>query len=286
MRRVSRAAAVGVLLVVGAADGARGAMTDGFRTMKSRPMIVAVLPARAEFIRARAVVTEDMRGECAALEREAAVAVRTNLEMLGYQVRLLTTQDLEKDGSLRELVGAVNGRFGTEWKSIVRGTDTVKQGRAAAGDDAARLAAHLGVQGLAVARVVAVTQGDGDGKASPLAPGGAAAAGTASYGRLDVGILSGKAGRIEAFFTGMEGASLGQLTGRPAKVMGRAAEEAFSACPASTEPGRARQDIPLPVSDPGGKGRRPGTREAALRDLAALLAPVGSGGRTTATRSR
>ena len=57
------------------------------------------------------------------------MAVRTNLEMLGYQVRLLTAQDLQKDGSLRELVGAVNGRFGTEWKSIVQDTDTAKEQR-------------------------------------------------------------------------------------------------------------------------------------------------------------
>ncbi|HET8945867.1 MAG TPA: hypothetical protein VFQ07_02695 [Candidatus Polarisedimenticolia bacterium] len=277
MRRVLPGIAVGVLLLMPGAALARGTMTPGFRNVKSRPMSVAVLPAHAEFIQGRLVVTAQREDDCAALEREAGVAVRTNLEMLGYQVRLLTAQDVDKDAGLRDLVARVDGRFGDEWKGIVRNPDAVKQGRAAAGDDSVRLAALLRVDGLALTRVIAVAPaeekgaGKGIAKAGKGDGGSVQAGGLSSYGRVDVGIIGGKAGRIEAFFTGMEAASFGQLTGRPAKVMGRVTEEAFSLYPAATEPGRVHREISLPASEKGGRGMVPSSEEAALRDFEVLL---------------
>jgi hypothetical protein len=257
MRRAFLASALGVLLLAPAAALARGTMTTGFRAPKARPASLAVLPPRADFIRSKAVVTPGMRDECAALEREAGVAVRTNLEMLGYQVRLLTARDLEGDARLRDLVERVNGRFGEEWKRIVRGPDVVRQGRAAAGDDAVRLAALLDVHGLVLTRVTAVTQGD-EKKAQ-------------SYGRVDVGVASGQAGRIEAFFTGLEAASFGQLTGRPAKVMARATETAMSRCPSSTEAGAIREEMELPASEKAGRSGLPPTDAASLHDFGVLI---------------
>jgi hypothetical protein len=279
MRRVLPAIAVGVLLLVPAAARARGTMSPGFRSVKSRPMSVAVLPAHAEFIQGRQVVTAQREKDCAALEREAGVAVRTNLEMLGYQVRLVTTQDLDREAGLRELYARVDGRFGDQWKALVRNPDALKQGSVTTGDDAARLADLLRVDGLALTRVVAVAPAEEKGAAKEAAKGAAKGppksptqgAGLSSYGRVDVGIMSGKAGRIEAFFTGMQAATFGQLTGRPAKVMGRVTEEAFSLYPAATEPGRVRREIALPASEKESRGMVPSSEEAALRDFEALL---------------
>jgi len=261
--------AVGVLGLMPAAALARGTMSSGFRNVGSRPMSVAVLPGRADFIQGRLVVTAEKGKDCAALEREAGVAVRTNLEMLGYRVRLVTRQDLDKDPGLRDLAARVNDQFGEVWKTLVRNPEAVNQGRAATGgDDAVRLVTALGVDGLALTRVIAVTPPEEQGAAEAKAP--AKGAGDLSYGRVDLGIV-GKEGRIEAFFTGLLAASSGQLTGRPAKVMGRVAEEAFAQYPPASEPGRVRKEVSLPAAERGSRGMVPFSEEAALRDFEVLL---------------
>lgn len=289
MRRVVAAIAVGVLLLMPGAALARGTMSSGFRNVGSRPMSVAVLPGRADFIQGRLVMTAQRGKDCAALEREAGVAVRTNLEMLGYQVRLLTRQDLDKDPGLRDLAARVNDQFGEAWKTLVRNPEAVNQGRAATGgDDAVRLVTALGVDGLALTRVIAVTPPEEQGAAEDKGPARqkgtvgagspAKGAGDLSYGRVDLGIV-GKEGRIEAFFTGLLAASSGQLTGRPAKVMGRVAEEAFAQYPSASEPGRVRKEISLPAAEKWSRGMVPFSEEAALRDFEVLLKrpPVSAG---------
>lgn len=248
---------------------ARGYMTTGFRTMKSRPMSIAVLPPHAEFIKAKVVMTDQMVAESAALEREAGVALRTNLEVLGYKVRLLTPQDLEKDARLRDLVVKVNDRFGEEWGKMVYRPKAVKQERYTTGDDAVRLATLLKVDGLAVSRVIAVAQTKGKAVLTGFMNMGAPPQRT--YGRVDVGILNGRLGRVEGFFTGMEATSLGQLTGKPAKVMGQAAENALSRYPASTEKDDIPEDIPVPASEQAGKNGPPPDDEAAIRDFEVLI---------------
>jgi hypothetical protein len=261
--------AAALLLLAPAAALARGSMTTGFRTMKSRPMSIAVLPPHAEFIKAKVVMTDHMVAESAALEREAGVALRTNLEVLGYKVRLLTPQDLEKDARLRDLVVKVNDRFGEEWGKMVYRPKAVKQERYTAGDDAVRLATLLKVDGLAVSRVIAVAQVRGREVSTGSVTTGAGSQRT--YGRVDVGILNGRIGRVEGFFTGMEASSLGQLTTKPAKVMGQATENALSRYPASTETDDIPEDIPLPASETKGKDGTPPDDEAAIRDFEVLI---------------
>jgi hypothetical protein len=261
--------AVGLSLLAPAAALARGYMTSGFRGMKTRPMTVAVLPPHAEFIKSKVVMTDQMVAESAALEREAGVALRTNLEVLGYKVRLLTPQDLEKDARLRTLVVKVNDRFAEEWGKIVYRPKAVKQDRYSCGDDAVRLATLLKVDGLAVARVIAVAETKGKAVLTGFMSLGAPPQRT--YGRVDVGILSGRAGRIEGFFTGTEATSLGQLINKPAKVMGQATETALSRYPASTEKDDMPEDIPLPASEKTGKNGAPPDDEAAIKDFEVLI---------------
>jgi hypothetical protein len=261
--------AAALLLLAPAAALARGSMTTGFRTMKSRPMSIAILPPHAEFIKAKVVMTDQMVAESAALEREAGVALRTNLEVLGYKVRLLTPQDLEKDARLRDLVVKVNDRFGEEWGKMVYRPKAVKQERYTAGDDAVRLATLLKVEGLAVSRVIAVAETKGKAVLTGIMSMGAPPQRT--YGRVDVGILNGRIGRVEGFFTGMEASSLGQLTTKPAKVMGQATENALSRYPASTEKDDIPEDIPLPASERAGKNGAPPDDEAAIRDFEVLI---------------
>ena len=268
-------AAAALMLLAPAAAQARGYMTTGFRTMKARPMTIAVLPPHAEFIKSKVVMTDQMVAESAALEREAGVALRTNLEVLGYKVRLLTPQDLERDARLRVLVVKVNDRFAEEWGKIVYRPRAVKQERYTVGEDAVRLASVLKVDGIAVARVVAVAETKGKAVLTGFMNMGAPPQRT--YGRVDVGILNGKLGRVEGFFTGMEATSLGQLTNKPAKVMGQATENALSRYPASTEADEVPEDIPVPASETRKKGEAaPPDDEAAIRDFEVLIKGSGA----------
>ena len=275
-------AAFALTVLAPAAAQARGYMTTGFRTMKSRPMNIAVLPPHAEFIKSKVVMTDQMVAESAALEREAGVALRTNLEVLGYKVRLLTPQDLERDARLRVLVVKVNDRFAEEWGKMVYRPRAVKQERYSAGEDAVRLASVLKVDGIAVARVVAVAETKGKAVLTGFMNMGAPPQRT--YGRVDVGILNGKLGRVEGFFTGMEATSLGQLTSKPAKVMGQATENALSRYPASTEADEVPEDIPVPASETRKKGEAaPPDDEAAIRDFEVLIKGSGAASKPTAS---
>jgi hypothetical protein len=70
----------------------------------------------------------------------------------------------------------------------------------------------------------------------------------------------------------MEATSLGQLTSKPAKVMGQATENALSRYPASTEADEIPEDIPVPASETSKKGQAaPPDDEAAIRDFEVLI---------------
>src|SRR5688572_1558778 len=99
---------------------AREYMTAEFLTKSPRPMVVAVLPPHAEFIKAKAVMTAQMVSEAAALEDEAARAIAVMLESKGYKVRLLTPADFDATQGLRELVTSLNGRYDEEWGKILQ----------------------------------------------------------------------------------------------------------------------------------------------------------------------
>lgn len=267
-RPLSTAILAALFLAAPAAAFARGYMTAGFRSLKSRPMTIAVLPPHAEFIKSKVVMTDQMAAESAALGREAGEALRANLEVLGYKVRLLTPRELENDARLRTLVAKVNDRFAGEWGKMVYRPRAVKQERYTTGEDAVTLATVLKVDGLAVVRVIAVAQEK------------------RTYGRVDVGILNGRMGRVEGFFTGSEATSLGQLTGKPAKVMGRATENALGRYPASSEKDNLPEDIPLPASETRKPGKdAPPDDQAAIRDFEMLIKGSGASSKPAAAKT-
>ena len=268
-RPLSTAILAALYLAAPAAAFARGYMTTGFRTLKSRPMTIAVLPPRADFVQAKVVVTDQMRAESAALGREAGEALRNNLEVLGYKVRLLAPRDIENDADLRALVAKVNERFAEEWGKLAYRPRAVKQERFTTGEDTVNLASLLKVDGLAVARVIAVVQTT-----------------QRTYGRVDVGILNGRLGRVEGFFTGSEATTPGRLTGKPAKVMGQAIENALTRYPASSEKDNYPDDIPLPASETRKPGKEaPPDDVAAIRDFEVLIKGQGASSKPSAAKT-
>lgn len=271
---IAAVALAALLLSVGAAF-ARGYMTPGFRSKQSRPMTLAVLPPHADFIKSKVVMTDQMLAESAALEREASQALKSQLEAKGYRVRLVTPGDLAKNQRLRDLVVKVNDRWAEEWGRIVYRPRHVKQKRFNGGGDAVRLATFLKVDGIAVTRVIAV--GVTKGKAFMSGFMNMGTPSQRSYARLDLGILNGRHGLVEGFFTGYEPCSLGQLTKKPAYIMGQAAENALSRYPEAAEAEQVADDAEETTTKASKKrGGDEMDDEAAIQDFEALIKKSGA----------
>ena len=242
---------------------ARGYMTAGFRTKKSRPATIVVLPPHAEFIKEKVIMTDQMVSEAAALEAEAARSIKAQLETRGYKVRILAPQALDKNPNLRALVKKLNDRYNEEWSRMVQRPRKVRERRYIVGADVVRLCSFLKVDGVAVVRIQAV--GVSKGKATMRWVAGSSA--PHSYARMDVGILEGRQGGVEGYFFGLENTSLSQMTKKPAVVMGQVAENSLRKYPASTEVEEVSETDAAAVTD----DRDGGDNEDAVKDFEALL---------------
>ena len=259
-RRV--ALALAVLGATTAAGWAKGYMTPGFQTKTSRPMTLALLPPHAEVIKEKAVMTDDMPEESAALEREAAQALKAQLEERGYAVKVLTPADIARNPGVKDLVRKVNERYDEEWSKILRRPKQVREKRYRPGDDVVRLASALKVQGVVVTRIQAV--GVSKGKATMRYFSNSAA--PHSYARVDFGVLEGKAGFVEGYFFGYENTSLGQILKKPALVMGQAVEHAAKTYPAADEAREAAEPAAVPA-----RAADDAADESAIEDFEVLL---------------
>ena len=251
---------------------AREYMTAEFLTKSPRPMTIAVLPPHAEFIKAKAVMTAEMVSEAAALEVEGAKAIGAMLESKGYKVRLVTPADFETTRGLRELVTSLNGRYNEEWGKILKDKREVRYGRYGTGEEAVKLASLLHVDGLVVARVVAVGHTGGKQALTLILSLGQAYA--QSYARMGLGVLDGRTGRVEGYFEGMKNCTTGSLVKKPAKVMTDVVENTLNDYLAATEvkkprksqlEAQAKDDEPEPAAD-----------ETAISDFEAILNQKGS----------
>lgn len=224
---LARFAVLALFLLTAAPAHAARYMTPGFMTRQTRPMSLVVLPPHAEFIKAKAIMTDEMVKESAALEDEGARAIVADLTAKGYAARSLASGEIASTPGLADLVKKVNDRFGEEWPKIVRRPKGVRKGRYTVGDDVARLASVLKVDGLVLARIQAVTSSGGRVAMSLLLGAG----GVPNYARLDASVLDGKQGRVECFTAGTRNASFKDLTESPGEVMTRTSKAAFKKYP-------------------------------------------------------
>ena len=271
-RKPRRSGAAGFVLVLAAAflpaapAQAREYMTPEFMTKVSRPMRVAILPPHAEFIKAKAVMTAEMIKEAGALEDEAGKAIAAMLGTKGYTVRLLTPQDFDTTPDLRELVTRLNGRYNEEWSKMLRKRREVRKGRYGAGEDVVKLSSLLQVDGLVMARIVAVGHTGGRQALTIILSLGQAYA--QSYARMGLGVLDGRSGRVEGYFEGYRSCTTGSLVKKPAKVMTDLAEITLDDYLAATEVKTPRK---APAAVQAKEEAEPESDEGAISDFEAIL---------------
>jgi hypothetical protein len=273
MTRKPRSSAPGVFVLVFAAALlpatpalAREYMTPEFMTKLSRPMRVAVLPPHAEFIKAKAVMTAQMLKEAGALEDEAGKAIAAMLETKGYTVRLLTPADLDATPEIRGPVSSLNNRYNEEWSKILRKRREVRNGRYGAGEEAVNLSSLLQVDGLVMARIVAVGHTGGRQALTIILSLGQAYA--QSYARMGLSVLDGRSGRVEGYFEGYRNCTTGSLVKKPAKVMTDLAENTLDDYLAATEVKTPRK---APAAVVAKEEAEPESDEAAISDFEAIL---------------
>jgi hypothetical protein len=207
-------------------------MTNEFRTMELRPKTIALLPARSTLTEDGVFNSEEHVGETAELEESLAKYLRKEMEDLGYEVRVVTNEEINADPDLTLLVNDADQRFDEEYNKIVAfKISSVKYRRYTIGEPGRILAHRLGVDAVAFPRMQAI---GASGTAKTLS----IIKGQNSSGRIymEFGLVHARTGDVEAFFGainqgGMFGKSLSSILKKPDKHMKGIAETATKKMP-------------------------------------------------------
>jgi len=222
-------ALVVVALVSSTAAQAKRYMTSDFRTTETRPATVGILPPHAEFIKKKVLVSHALVEEAAVLERWACSSIAEMLEAKGYDVKIITADEINGDPELKESVRRINERYDEEWRKIIRKPKKVRARRYHAGEEIRKAALHLGVDGIVIPRIQAVGATKGQ-KAMAYIFGG-----SLGYTRLDLSVVDGKTGSVEAYFIGVIESGFTNLTNKPGKMMMKVTKAALKKYPRSGE---------------------------------------------------
>ena len=196
-RLLTSACAVG--LMAGGAITAEAAMhaTPEFEAGATRPRTIAFLPPQATLIKRKIVQTEQQIEESGELANYLGASVLAAFEAQGYEVRVLTPDDVAADPELQELVLDASRRY-TEMltQARVRLPRQIGKRRYEAGDEMRLLAAKLGVDAVGFAELQIFAAAAGASAVSILTGFGASGSSTL----ISVSLIDGATANIEAFF--------------------------------------------------------------------------------------
>jgi len=199
MSRSLVSALLGALLAVAAAHPLGAAMhaTEEFESGATRPRSIAFLPPHASVIRRKIVQSEAQIEE----STEFAGYLGANLERVfaaqGYEVHVLTPEEVSADPDLQELVLDADRRY-SEMLTQVRTKlpRQISKRRYEAGDEMRVLADKLGVDAIGFAEFQMVASAPGASAVAILVGFGAAGSSTL----LTVSLIDGDTANIEAYF--------------------------------------------------------------------------------------
>jgi hypothetical protein len=128
--------------------------TEEFEAGTTRPITVALLPAHVAMSKQRILRQEAEVEESGVLEGHLTTAVATELAGKGYDVRVLTVDEINSDPELQSLVVEADRRFDELLGNVSRRLrKQIESRRYHAGDTMTLLANRLGVDALAFARM-------------------------------------------------------------------------------------------------------------------------------------
>lgn len=193
-------------------------MTPEFARAEYRPMSMVIIPPRAAVSKDATFSSHQLIEQGGVVEDAALVACKDIFDKLGYQIRVLTVDEVNADPDLQVTVRNVNKRYDEDFLQKItlplkRQLQDIRSRRFKMGDEARILATRLGVDAIIVGRIdAAVTSGG----ASVLSLG------TSGQAEMSVGIIAGDNGDLEAFFTGAQiGLSAKKIEKAPLKTMAK-----------------------------------------------------------------
>lgn len=193
-------------------------MTPEFARAEYRPLSMVIIPPRAAVSKTTAFKSHQLIEQGGVIEDAALVACKDIFDKLGYQIRVLTVDEVNADPDLQLMVRNVNKRYDEDFLQKItlpfkRQLQDIRRRRFKMGDEARILAARLGVDAIVVARIQ-VAGASGGTKVMSL--------GTSGQAEMSVGIIAGDNGDLEAFFTGAQlGLSAKKIEKKPLETMAK-----------------------------------------------------------------
>lgn len=178
------------------AASAKVIATDEFESGATRPVSIVVLPSEVTLVKQKLVRAEAQVDESGELETHLTAAVAEQFRAHGYEVTVVDVGTIAQDPALQELVVDANRRFDellTNVGSRLSKSKNVANREYNAGDEARLLAARLGVDALAFARMQIIAPAAGV-RALNFGIGG-------ETSMLTVTIVDGTSGDVEAYIT-------------------------------------------------------------------------------------
>jgi hypothetical protein len=186
-------------LLGGGAITAQAAMhaTPEFEEGATRPRTIAFLPPQAMLIKQKIVQQENQLEESGELANYLGASVVAAFKAQGYEVRVLTPNDVGADPELQELVLDASRRY-TEILTQMRTRlpRQIGKRRYEAGDEMRLLASKLGVDAVGFAEIQIFAAAAGASAVSILTGFGSAGSSTL----ISVSLIDGATANIEAFF--------------------------------------------------------------------------------------
>jgi hypothetical protein len=171
--------------------------TEEFEQGTTRPRSVAFLPPHATLLKRKVVQTEEQIEESIELSRYLAASVQRAFEAQGYEVKMITPDQISADPGLQELVLDADRRYAEMLTQVrMKLPRQIGKRRYEAGDEMRTLAAKLGVDAIGFADLQMVSAAAGASAVAILV--GFGSAGTSTM--LSVSLIDGDTANIEAYF--------------------------------------------------------------------------------------
>jgi hypothetical protein len=193
-------------------------MTPEFARAEYRPMSMVMIPPRAAVSKEGAFSSHQLIEQGGVVEDAVLAACKDIFEKLGYEIRILTVDEVNADPDLQVMVRDLNKRYDEDFLQKIkpplkRELQDIRERRFKMGDEARILADRLGVEAIIVGRIEVAA-----------AAGGASvfSLGTSGEAEMSIGIIAGDNGDLEAFFTGAQlGLSAKKIEKKPLKTMAK-----------------------------------------------------------------
>ena len=212
--------------------GECSAMTTEFRNLELRPKTIALLPPISTLIEKGIMNDSDKTSETALLESVLTQKLEKEISSRGYDVRVLTFDEINNDAQLSSLVNEANTRFDEEYSKIQTfKVSGVKYRRYSVGDKGRMLANYLGVDAVAFPRMEAQGASGAAKLVKAIGSGG-----DTTYIAMEFGLVHARTGDLEGFFGAIKygsmfGTSLKKILDKPDKFMGDVAKTSIKKLP-------------------------------------------------------